>query len=205
MRITDLKPQIKNPERYNVYCDGVYYCSLMAESVVKAKLNIGREVTEDRLDEILRESEVSYGFEKALNYLGRKRCSEKEVWDNLIGKGFEESVAAAVVAKCCEYGYLDDAAYAHAYVQSYRKTKGELRLRRELRQKGVEDSLIDAALEEEDGFEIAALEQAEKYLKGRSLDLKTKAGLYRFLASKGYPNGTVYEIIGKLFDGNEED
>ena len=205
MIITDLKPQIKNPERYNLYCDGIYYCSLLAESVVRAKLNIGREVTEEQLEAILQESEVAYGFEKALNYLARKRCSEKEVWDNLTGKGFEESTVAAVIAKCREYRYLDDAEYARTYVQSYRRTKGEIRLRIELRQKGVTDRLIDAALEEVDDFGDSALEQAEKYLRGRPRDAKTKAGLYRFLASKGYPNDTVYGIIGRLFDGDEID
>lgn len=205
MIITDLKPQLKNTERFNVYCNGVYYCSLMAESVVKSKLNIGREVTEEQLDAILQESEVSYGFEKALNYLGRKRCSEKEVWDNLIGKGFEETTVAAVIAKCREYRYLDDAEYARTYVQSYRRTKGEIRLRNELRQKGVTDTLIDAALGEVEDFDSSALELGEKYLRSRPRTPKTKAGLYRFLASKGYPNDTVYGVIDKLFDGDFED
>ena len=203
MTVTDLKPQIKNPERYNVYCDGVYYCSLMLESIVKAKLNIGRQISEEELDEILGESEVSFAFDKALGYLSKKRCSEKEVYDNLRKKGFEETTIARVIAKCREYSYLDDAAYARTYVQSYRRTKGEFRLRSELRQKGVADRLIDAALGEVEDFDDSARALAEKYLKGRQPCAKTKAGLYCFLAAKGFQSDTDYSILNELCEGEE--
>ena len=51
-KITDLKPQIKKPTRYNVYLDNVFYCGLELETIMKHRLKIGMDVDEEFLENI---------------------------------------------------------------------------------------------------------------------------------------------------------
>ena len=51
-KITDIKPQVKNPTRCNIYLDNAFYCGLELETIMKNRLKIGTEIAEERLNEI---------------------------------------------------------------------------------------------------------------------------------------------------------
>ena len=67
--ITAIEAQKRNKDKVNLYLDGEFACSLTAESVVRARLKIGQELSEERLREILATSETELAFKKALDYI----------------------------------------------------------------------------------------------------------------------------------------
>ena len=81
--ITAIEAQKRNKDKVNLYLDGEFACSLTAESVVRARLKIGQELSEERLREILATSETELAFKKALDYISRAMKTEKQVKDYL--------------------------------------------------------------------------------------------------------------------------
>ena len=100
-----------------------------------------------------------------------------------------------VIEACLEkleyYGYLDDGAYAKAYVTAYGEKKGERLMRCELFQKGIAPEEIDRALEDAEDRQLSgARATAEKYYARRRGEENAVQKTYRYLLSKGY----AYEI-----------
>ena len=87
--ITAIEAQKRNKDKVNLYLDGEFACSLTAESVVRARLKIGQELSEERLREILATSETELAFKKALDHISRAMKTEKQVKDYLCLKGFD--------------------------------------------------------------------------------------------------------------------
>jgi regulatory protein len=136
--------------------------------------------------------------------------TRRQLEDKLRDRGCEPDVAARVLDRMGEVGLVDDEAYAEMFVRSRQETKGLAAgaLRHELRQKGVADELVDAALEEIDPERER--EQARALVARR---LRTMRGLDRevqtrrlagFLARKGYGPGVAFQVIRDALDGLPE-
>ncbi len=116
-------------------------------------------------------------------------------------RGCADEVADAVLDRMTEVGLVDDAAFAELLVQSRRRTKGlsGVALRRELRDKGVDDQVAKAALGVPDPESERA--RAEELVARRlrtmgGLDPQVQARrLAAMLARKGYPSDTAYTVV----------
>jgi regulatory protein len=116
-------------------------------------------------------------------------------------RGCADDVAQAVLDRMAEVGLVDDAAYAQLMVESRRRTKGlaGAALRKELRDKGVDDEVAAQALGTRDP--LAERARAEELVERK---LRTMAGLEpqvqarrlaAMLARKGYPADTAYAVV----------
>lgn len=132
--------------------------------------------------------------------------TRRQLEDKLRDRGCEQQVAARVLDRMTSVGLVDDEAYAEMFVRSKQETKGlaTSALRHELRQKGVSDEVVDAALAEVDPDHEK--EQARDLVARR---LRTMRGLDRevqtrrlagFLARKGYGSGVSYQVIREALD-----
>ena len=70
--ITDIKLQ-KSKTRANIFIDHNFCCGLDLVTIMKNRLKVGVEITENRLLEIQKESEMSDATEKALSLLERQK------------------------------------------------------------------------------------------------------------------------------------
>ena len=111
--------------------------------------------------------------ETALRYLSYRARTRKEMVDRLAD--FPSEVIDDVLTMLERYGYIDDNAFAEDYVQARVRNKkyGKLRLRHELREKGVEMGIIDTVLSELDFDEVAA---ALQMLKRKVCSTRKKSG-----------------------------
>lgn len=167
MKITGLSAQIKNPNRLNVSIDGKYRFSLDISQVVDLGIKIGREVTEDELTALEEEGEFSKVYSRALEYTFMRPHSSHEVKDYLWRKtrttkyktrngeikdreGVSQQLTERVFDRLLDKGYIDDNKFARWWVSNRHQTKGisKRKLVAELRAKGVELSIIDAAVSE---------------------------------------------------------
>ncbi len=186
MRITDLKPQVKNAKRVSVYLDGNYYCGLDLITVMQSRLKVGDEITKDRLIEIQRESEMQACMDVALRFLSKSVKTEKDIIKKLVSKGFLEEIALETVKKLKSYGYVNDQDYSNRYAETYKNRKGKKLIKLELKQKGVDESVIDETLNAIESEFDTALKIAEKYCKNKEKDIKLKQKCYNYLLSKGF-------------------
>lgn len=191
--ITAITPQVKDKTRCNIYVDGRFCCGLTLEATMKNRLKVGQIVSVERLAEIQLESEKSTAFDKALTHLSATRKTEKQIRSYLEGKGYLPAVVEYAVEKLRSYNFLNDGEYAEAYVESVAKRKGGRLIRMELRQKGVSDGEIDAALDSLDEEQELSTAKAvlEKYMRGKTSDVATLQKAYRHLMGKGFDYETA--------------
>lgn len=81
----------------------------------------------------------------------------------LTGAGYPPDLVEAVIERLLAVGYLDDVAFARAWVASRDRAhpRGATALRRELRLRGVEPSIIEAVLGEREAAARAGAEAEE--------------------------------------------
>ena len=127
--------------------------------------------------------------EAAMDYLSRREHATQELTQKLLTKGYEEDDVTAALARLTEQGLLSDARFTEAFInQRISQGSGPLKIRAELRQKGVSDAMISEFLNERDPFwrESAQAVRSKKYGSKLPSDLKEKARQSRFLQSRGF-------------------
>ncbi len=202
--ITEISSQ-KNKKRVNIFVDGEFVSGLSFECAVKNGLKTGKEIDGTELERIIEESETSSAFEAGLLLISRSAKTEKEVKAKLISKGFSEKVIAGAINKLKEYRYINDAAFSQSFVRSY-ASKSRREIENKLRQKGVSHDDIQEALSlVDDGTEREkAVHYAEKYMKNKVMNEKTKNNLFAGLARKGFALDIIYGVIEDIKKEREE-
>ncbi len=197
-KLTDITLQSKNIDRVNLFVDGKFYAGVSRIAVYNHKLTVGMEIDEKTLDKVIFDSDKDKAFDYALTYIARYTPTAKILTGKLYDKGYGKLVVDYTVDKCKKYGYIDDGEYARSYVALNSAVKGKNRLRAELKAKGIEDALIDKALE---GLKQTAScsEVAKKHSKNQDVhDPKYRAKLIRFLQYRGYEWEDISQALALL-------
>jgi len=123
----------------------------------------------------------------ALRYLTRREYGLEELKRKLIGRGADTNVAESVVGRCADENLVSDERFAQMYVRTrMRRLFGPLKIRAELRQRGVDDGAITAAMPaDESRWHDLAAQWAEKRYR-EPLDYNGRAKIYRSLVSRGF-------------------
>ena len=136
-------------------------------------------------------------MDAALNILTYKDRTVTELRKKLIEKGYEASEIDGVIEKLIEYHYLDDERYALCYASERSSSRGARVIRMELKDKGVDESLIALAMDETGDHE---LDTAVRLLSGRYRDAdlndeKVRRRVYGFLARRGFSYDTISKAL----------
>ena len=140
-------------------------------------------------------------MDAAAAFLAVRPRSVAETSRRLRRLGYSEPLVNQVVAQLIELGYLDDAAFARAWIESRDRARprGELALRRELGQKGVDrqvaDDVLSTRTEGSDGeIELTAalrlLDRRRSALERESDPVKRRHKAYALLARNGFDPDT---------------
>lgn len=107
-----------------------------------------REPLAERRDRRAAVEDVAVVLEAGARFLETRSRSVAEVRRRLTGAGYRKPLVEAAIERLIELGFLDDAAFARSWVDARDRTRprGEQALRRELRLKGVDAEVIQAAL-----------------------------------------------------------
>lgn len=203
MQITKIEIQKKNKQRINLYIDNEFYCGLSLETIMKNHLKEGQIVTKEGLDYLITQTERENALSRAVGYISKSQKSKKQVIEYLQKKGYDEETSFYVISKLEEYHFVDDELFAKNYIKYKNKTNGSKKIKMELKQKGVEEDLVNSAIEDyasdRDSIEFVA----NKYLKNKVKDLKTKQKAYRHLLSRGYGYEDINFVLNKIFTEGE--
>lgn len=161
MKITDIKPAVKTPGRWNIFVDGKYSFSLLESQVLEGGVRIGRDLTREELTALQDDSAFGKAYARALELIFRRLRSEKELYDYARRKEWTDELRDRVIEKLRSKGYIDDKKFAESWVRSRVAIKPSSRrkLELELRQKGVVSAIIHEVLQGEgsDHDELSAL------------------------------------------------
>lgn len=195
--ITKLEVQKNDETRANLYLDDKFFAGISIEIIMKNQIKKGMEISAEKLEELILQDEKSKALTKAVKYISGNLKTIKQIRDYLRKKEYNKITIDYVIEKMQEYGYLDDEAYAKAYILTNSKKYGKLKLVSELRNKGVSEKIIDTLFEEDIEMLDSIEAVAEKYLKNKVVDEKTLQRLSRFLYSRGYEFDKINRIINE--------
>ena len=204
--ITRLAVQQHQPTRVSVFLDGVFAFGVSQELVRTADLWVGRTLSVEEQDRIAVAERLLTAQATALQYLAARPRTAHEVRQKLRRSGMTDEEVEQVMARLHLQGVLDDAAYTHAYLTSRLSGRGygPQRLRRELHQRGISRTLVEAAVQQdlptEDVLAAARAQAAKRWPRlARETDLtKRRHKLFAFLRRRGFPSATVQQVIMEL-------
>lgn len=168
MKITSITK--KNGTRWQIEVDDEYWAILDAEIIVNQHLKVGVELTEERMEEILRAADFRRARERALYLLDYRDHSRGEIVEKL-SRNVDRVIAEEVADKLCKLGLIDDGTYAKKLARHFLLTKkyGARRAEFEMRRKGIDGRLAAEAVAEvepdEDLLEELALKKYGRYLE----------------------------------------
>ena len=137
---------------------------------------------------------------KAMDLLARREHAADELVAKLVRSGFDNAVAAAAVSELASEGLQDDSRYVESLVQTrVRQGKGAGRIRAELRQRGVADSVVEEAIAAAnvDWIALARDVRVRKFGSGIPADFKEKARQMRFLQYRGFESEQIRSAFGE--------
>ena len=145
-------------------------------------------------DEVDRFSDPKEARKKAMDLLARREHAFDELCRKLEKAGFDADVTHDAVARLTDEGLQSDARFVESFVQSrINQGKGPERIRAELGQKGVRESIVAEALENSgaDWFEMAREIRVSKFGAESPADFKEKARQMRFLQYRGFESDHI--------------
>ena len=159
-------------------------------------------VSESDVHEAIDEAEPEAAMNRALRLLGHRERSVQELVGRLARDGYPDAVIAPVTERLLDYGYLDDARFAHGYVRSKHAAGwGRTRIAKGLADKGVEPIIAANALDAV-APGCGEVERARASIRG--LDTFDRAGESRALRRLVY-RGFSYEVARAALEAHRAD
>ena len=221
MRITRIERQKKRPDRVSIYADGEFLTGVSRETLLRAALRVGDEISQDLVNTLQDEESLFAARNSALRLLSVRPRAERELRDRLREKEFSETHIGRVVDDLKRAELVNDAAFARTYIRNALVIRpvGEARIRQKLLFLGVDRSTVEEAVRETLGqvdMVAVARETARKFLRrtrttGKESDpQKVRQRLTAHLSRRGYSWNTISAVLTSLHgsssgeEGNEQ-
>ena len=199
-QITDIRAQKTRRDRVNVFIDGRYAFALDQISMFDARLEIGQDVSDERLDELMEKAGLDSAMSVALRYLTARPRSERELRDRLRRRQVGDAVIERTLEKLRGKGLLDDFTFAQYWVDqrvTFRPRSRRM-LEMELRQKGVDGEAIEGVTLDMDD-EAEAYRAAQR--RARSLPTDEFDAFFKKLVDHLRRRGFGYGTAAKTARG----
>jgi len=208
--VTEMKSQVRDPERVSVFIDGKFSFGISLEIALTEGVRVGEELDTDRVNALVARDEVGRATGSALNLLARRPRSSQEVRSRLKQKGFAEPAVEEALQRLEGWNYVDDADFARYWVENREanRPRGRRLLEQELRHKGVDREVARSAIDAAEPDEFAdALELANGKLRSYSgLDPQVaRRRLAGFLGRRGYGFDVIGPVLQRVFGEAESD
>lgn len=219
--ITKITPQIRRADRYSIYINEKYAFSLHEYQLAQSGLRVGKSVTASELEKFANESQFGKAYERTLNYVLLRPRSEKEIQDYLtrtflypkpksfvdksgvrhVKKPEVDTLATnemirRVMARLQEKGYIDDLAFAKAWVASRQQVRksSTRKITQELKMKGVAEHIIATVLHNTEETEKENLREliAKKQRLSRYQD---ESKLIAYLLRQGFLYSDIKDAL----------
>jgi len=134
----------------------------------------------------------------ALDLLARREHSEQELSRKLSVRNFAPELIESTLAGLVDEGLLDNARFAESFVHSrYQRGQGPHKIRAGLRERGIEDELATACLEDGElrWSELAQQVREKRFGSGQPANYKERTRQMRFLRQRGFSSEQINEAF----------
>ncbi len=196
MKITAIKQQVKNPDRYSIFVDGKFMFGLSELALMNAGLAVGRELDKAELEKYKAQAEADKAYNRVLALIARRARSEWEVRDYLKRKKYDPEMTDQIIARLYDRNFLNDVQFATMWVENRRllKSTSKRRLQQELRAKRIRDDIIDEVLGNDETDEREVLRELVAR-KQKQTKYQDKMKLMQYLSRQGYNYGDIKDVL----------
>ena len=136
-------------DRAKVFVDGEFWAELDAGIAAERGLFEGAALSHEKLAEARVAGERPLAMSRALNALGYRARSAREMRERLRRAGYAGETVDEVVARLENLGYLDDEELARELARSEARKYGPRRIYGDLRRAGIDEEVAWEVVEEE--------------------------------------------------------
>lgn len=192
--ITEISAQRKFRNRVNVAIDGSFAFGLHMDLVLSEGLSKGVDITSEQIERLMEEDSFLKARDKAFHFIGYRPRSIEEVRTRLSREYYSLETVERVIERLIELGMLDDCKFAREFAEGRLRNRGygPMRIRQDLRQKGISLQIIEAEISrafEHTSPEDLAAKAAEKIFRRLSRFSDThirKKKLSDYLLRRGF-------------------
>jgi len=138
-------------------------------------------------------------WHKAVDYLSRREYASLELRQKLLQKKFESALIDEVLAQLQTDNLLSDARFTESFIRSrMNKGYGELRIKQELKQRGISNELIEHYLPDECDeiwLELAEQVREKKFSSTLPTDKNNMMKQVRFLQYRGFSQSQIWAVV----------
>jgi regulatory protein len=193
-----------------LHLDDEYVCVVSESLIARWRLFKGRELSEGDVAEIRAASSGERVRGDAYRLLGHRARSREELRRRLLAKEHDEHAVEDALERLAADGLLDDAAFARSYVADKRQLAswGVERIRRGLRELGVDSMVIDEALgggsggggEEGEELDLALAVLRRRGAPEQPLDAARRRA-FQALQRRGFSSSIAYAAVRLWVEG----
>lgn len=185
MLITAIEPRRKALSA--LFLDGEFVMNLDTQTLIENRFDVGREIDDEELQEIIELSNERRAKEKALWLISYRDHSKKELRDK-IRRTCDDASAEKAVERMEELGLVNDENFARRYARKliFEKKMSKRAALFELSRKGIDKETAEEILDE---IDVDYREQIKDFLDKKYRDLsdeKTKRRAVAALQRLGY-------------------
>jgi len=135
---------------------------------------------------------------KALAMLARREHSSAELRSKLVAKGFPAEIINDALSGLDREGWLSDERFVESFIRARaERGYGPVRIRAELRERGISDEVIAAYLDMRDTGWLSRLERvwAKRFGGERPRDITERARQMRFFQARGFTTEQIRNVV----------
>lgn len=204
MKIEKIEPSKHKQGRVLVFLEEGTLLRITEQELLRFDLRPGMDLSAADVVQLKKSGGASEARTKGAEMIGRQMLSKKELTGRLVKKGAEEKDARDAADWLEDLGAVNDAAYAAALARRCAAGGyGRLRLREELRRRGVPEALWDQAFALLPPVEEAVAVFVAKKYRGGS-DPKAMKRLSESLMRRGFTWQEIRPVLRRLTDEIDE-
>lgn len=189
-------------KRIKVYLEEEYAFILYPQDLKQYHISEGKDVTQDTLKAIYKETVLRRAKQKAMHLLMRMDYSEYGMRQRLLKELYPVQAVEDTIQFLYRFHYLDDARYTEHYIIAKGTGMGYAELKRKLRAQGIEDAMIQSIYDSMDIDDNAVLrEQMKKKLSGKGKpDEKEQKRVISYFMRRGFSYYQILDSMKNLVD-----
>ncbi|MDI6699790.1 MAG: RecX family transcriptional regulator [bacterium] len=200
MKITKIERAKRNREKVNIFIDEKFYFSTYDQLLLKFDLFSGKEVDENFIENLKKETRIYESKRYLYNIISRKRYTEQRLREKLLIRKVDKEIIEKLILELKKNGLIDDHSYLSDYLEyissqkRYSKKEIESKIFSKFKwnfDKNYVKEFLDSYNEKE---VLQKLLQKEK-----NIDEKVIQRYYR----KGFDYETLMEILKSLKKGDK--
>ena len=184
-------------DKVKVFVDGEFWAELDAGVAAERRLSEGTTLSDEELAEARVAGERPLAMSRALNVLGYRARSARELRERLARAGYLVETVDEVISRLEDLGYLNDQEFARELARSEARKYGPRRIYGDLRRAGIGEAAAREVVEEEfagcSEHEAAREAAQRRYNTVEGSDAQVRR-VYGFLVRRGYSASICAEV-----------